>query len=57
MVKNEIKKSDLKIIDCKIEQEIESIFVDNQIDIVINAAAYKHVPLFEENLDVCWTNN
>ena len=52
MVKNEIKKSDLKIIDCKIEQEIESIFVDNQIDIVINAAAYKHVPLFEENLDV-----
>ena len=56
-LKMKSKKSDLKIIDCKIEQEIESIFVDNQIDIVINAAAYKHVPLFEENLDVCWTNN
>lgn len=29
---------------------LETIFINNQIDCVYHAAAYKHVPLFEENI-------
>jgi len=56
-LKRKIKKSELKLIDCKIYRNLKPIFENNQIDIVINAAAYKHVPLFEENLENCWENN
>lgn len=56
-LKMKSKKSELKLIDCKFYQDLKAIFEKNQIDIVINAAAYKHVPLFEENLESCWNNN
>lgn len=35
----------------------ERIFRENNIDVVINAAAYKHVPLLEDNFQVGWYNN
>ena len=56
-LKMKTKKSELKLIDCKVYKNLQPIFEENEIDIVINAAAYKHVPLFEENLESCWENN
>ena len=35
----------------------ERVFSENKIDVVINAAAYKHVPLLEDNFQVGWYNN
>jgi len=39
------------------KEGIEKLFLQHTIDIVIHAAAYKHVPLCEENIDVALTNN
>ena len=35
----------------------DKLFLEHQFTIVINAAAFKHVPLFEDNMDYCWRNN
>ena len=36
---------------------LEKLFIHKNIDIVIHAAAYKHVPLCEENIDIAVHNN
>ena len=38
-------------------KSLEKLFIKQSIDIVIHAAAYKHVPLCEENVDIALTNN
>ena len=63
-IENEIRQShpDLKVIafagDVKHEEEvISAISSVGGIDIIYHAAAYKHVPLMEENVPACIRNN
>lgn len=39
------------------KEELRKFFTLTKIDIVVHAAAYKHVPLAEENIDQCLKNN
>ncbi len=38
-------------------QSLDRLFAEHPADIVIHAAAYKHVPLCEENIEIALTNN
>jgi len=38
-------------------ERLERLFQEHHVEIVIHAAAYKHVPLCEENVDIAITNN
>ncbi len=46
-----------KLISVTQKEELENLFLHNSVDIVIHAAAYKHVPLCEENIKSAITNN
>ena len=39
------------------EELLERIFEEHEIDTIYHAAAYKHVPLMEENTRICFSNN
>ena len=39
------------------KESMEQLFKTYKIDIVIHAAAYKHVPICEENIDIAISNN
>jgi len=45
------------LIDIKNRERLEEIFKAHQIDLVLHSAAYKHVPLCEENIDSAVENN
>jgi UDP-N-acetyl-D-glucosamine 4,6-dehydratase len=57
---NETLKSDRNrnyLIDIKNRERLEDVFKNNRVDLVLHAAAYKHVPLCEENIDSAVENN
>lgn len=57
---NEVLKSDRNInclIDIKNRTRLEEIFQKYDVDLVLHSAAYKHVPLCEENIDSAVENN
>ncbi len=39
------------------KEQLDRVFLKNDIDIVLHAAAYKHVPLVEENVEAAIKNN
>jgi len=45
------------LVDIKNRDRLEEIFQSHKIDLVLHAAAYKHVPLCEENIDSAVENN
>jgi len=48
-VRQQIKNFSVELADIRNEERIKNIFEENQIDLVFHAAAYKHVPLMENN--------
>jgi UDP-N-acetyl-D-glucosamine 4,6-dehydratase len=45
------------LIDIKNRERLRDVFAENRVDLVLHAAAYKHVPLCEENIDSAVENN
>lgn len=56
-VGEQIPSAMLKLIDISNKDRLESIFKETKPDIVIHAAAYKHVPLCEDNQTSAVVNN
>ncbi len=52
-----LKDAKLKLISVTDNEKLEEIFSSFSIDIVIHAAAYKHVPICESNMEVAIENN
>ena len=53
----QISNARLALVNVTDKKSLENIFEENKIDIVIHAAAYKHVPLCEENKEMAVFNN
>jgi len=53
----QIKHADLKLVNVLDEDIVDEIFNDIKPDIAIHAAAYKHVPICEDNQTVAIRNN
>jgi len=45
------------LIDIKDRERLKTVFQENRIDLVLHSAAYKHVPLCEENIESAIENN
>jgi UDP-N-acetyl-D-glucosamine 4,6-dehydratase len=58
-IDSELQKRNHKnyLIDIKNRDRVEEIFKSNRIDLVLHSAAYKHVPLCEENIESAVENN
>ena len=52
-----LPKAKLKLLNITHKNSLKNIFNEYSIDIVIHAAAYKHVPICEANVDVAVENN
>ena len=48
-IRKECKNFSIEVADIRNERRLEKIFKEYNIDLVFHAAAYKHVPLMEEN--------
>ena len=53
----QIEKAELKLVNVTDKKSLESIFKEIMPQIVIHAAAYKHVPICESNQDMAVLNN
>ncbi|RUM73187.1 MAG: polysaccharide biosynthesis protein [Sulfurovum sp.] len=53
----QLSKVDLKLLNVTDRQELEKLFAEVKPDIVIHAAAYKHVPICEYNQEIAVKNN
>ena len=53
----QIKNRNLKLLDVTDKKMLDKAFAENRPDIVIHAAAYKHVPICEENTEMAVYNN
>ena len=56
-ISQQVPSIETKLINILDKEALEKIFIYNQIDIVIHAAAYKHVPICEDNIDSAIKNN
>jgi len=56
-ISQQVPSIETKLINILDKEALEKIFIHNQIDIVIHAAAYKHVPICEDNIDSAIKNN
>lgn len=50
-------KVEFKLLNCSDLNLLEKIFIDNQVDYIFHAAAYKHVSFLEENISYGVKNN
>jgi UDP-N-acetyl-D-glucosamine 4,6-dehydratase len=53
----QLSQADLKLLNVTDKQGLEKIFAKAKPDIVIHAAAYKHVPICEHNQEIAVKNN
>ncbi len=53
----QIKNAKLKLLSITDKMRLERVFLESDPDIVIHAAAYKHVPICEENQEMAIFNN
>lgn len=53
----QIKDADLRLLSVREKSELQKIFTEVSPQIVIHAAAYKHVPICEHNQDMAVKNN
>jgi len=56
-IKEELPQTQAKMLSVVDKKELDDIFSEYKPDIVIHAAAYKHVPLCEDNINVALKNN
>ena len=56
-IKEEIPSAVAKMLSVVDKEALEKVFETYKPDIVIHAAAYKHVPLCEDNVDIALQNN
>ncbi len=56
-IKEELPKAEAKLLSVVNKEELSAVFEKFMPDIVIHAAAYKHVPLCEDNIESALKNN
>jgi UDP-N-acetyl-D-glucosamine 4,6-dehydratase len=56
-ISQELPKAQIKLLNILDIEELEGVFNANNIDVVIHAAAYKHVPICEVNIHSAIKNN
>jgi UDP-N-acetyl-D-glucosamine 4,6-dehydratase len=56
-ISQELPDATLKLVNILDIDELDTVFSSNKIDLVIHAAAYKHVPICETNINMAIKNN